>query len=989
MLDKTYDPADIEARIAAAWDKADAFKAGRPDRADGAPYCIVIPPPNVTGSLHMGHALNNTLQDVLCRFERMRGKDVLWQPGTDHAGIATQMVVERQLAERQQPDRRKMGREKFLETVWAWKAESGGTIVNQLKRLGASCDWSRERFTMDEGLSKAVLKVFVELYRAGLIYKDKRLVNWDPQFQSAISDLEVEQIEKKGSFKWTRGEKDKAGNEVPLDHAKLGKLLDREPGGHMYYFNYPLAGATYDPDKPETFITVATTRPETMLGDTAVAVHPTHEKSRYKHLIGRMVALPLTGREIPIIGDEYADPEKGTGAVKITPAHDFNDFEVGKRHADKLVPPINIFDAFARIIEGRDAALRGIPRDLRGLDRFEARKRVVADLDALALVTKVEPTAQVVPHGDRSGVPIEPWLTNQWYVRADKLSVDALSAVREGKTRFVPERFAADYFRWLDNIQPWCISRQLWWGHQIPAWYGRKENPEHPKSWFSIFENPEVFVAASEQEAIELAKSKYGCDVRVIDPPKDELFEEAQQIINDELEGKPRWEPIWRDPDVLDTWFSSALWPFSTLGWPEQTKELKKFYPTSVLVTGFDIIFFWVARMMMMGTHFMKDANGQPQIPFHDVYIHGLVRDEKGQKMSKSKGNVVDPLVMIDQFGADALRFSMAVMASQGSDVKFSTKRIEGYRNFATKIWNATRFAEMNGCARDPAFDPSSGAQARYAVNLWIIGETERTAKAVTAAIEGYRFNEAAQAIYDFVWGQVCDWYLELTKSILATGEAAAQAETRACAAWVLDQSMALLHPFMPFITEELWEKTAGALPRASLLVLSDWPKLDGLADAAADAEIGSLIELISQVRSVRTEMNVPAGAKVPLLVVGAPNAIEARIAHHAETIKRLARAETIEFVASAPKGAAAIVAGDVSAALPLAGLIDLDAERKRLDKTIEAHRGDIAKMDAKLSNPNFMSRAAPEAIEEAQERKAELEGLIARLEAAKAWIAS
>ena len=534
MLDKTYDPADIEARIAAAWDKADAFKAGRADRAGGKPYCIVIPPPNVTGSLHMGHALNNTLQDVLCRFERMRGADVLWQPGTDHAGIATQMVVERQLAERQQPDRRAMGRDKFLDTVWAWKAESGGTIVNQLKRLGASCDWSRERFTMDEGLSKAVLKVFVELHRAGLIYKDKRLVNWDPKFQTAISDLEVEQIEKKGSFKWARGERavatgakeesdvDKDGNAVPLDHAKLGKLLDREPGGHMYYFNYPLDGVTYDPDNADTYLTVATTRPETMLGDTAVAVHPEHP--RYKSWIGRTLLLPLTGRKIPIIGDDYADPEKGTGAVKITPAHDFNDFEVGKRHADKLVPPINIFDAFGKLNEN-------VPEAYRGLDRFEARKRVVADLDAKQMVLKIEPSVQQVPHGDRSGVPIEPWLTDQWYVKAAELAKPALAAVREGKTRFVPERFAADYFRWLDNIQPWCISRQLWWGHQIPAWYGP---------------DGQVFVAMDEAEAREQAKAHYAGGFP--SPLAGEVARSAGGGASGEAKQSPPVRPCWAPP---------------------------------------------------------------------------------------------------------------------------------------------------------------------------------------------------------------------------------------------------------------------------------------------------------------------------------------------------------------------------------------------------------------------------------------------------------
>ena len=1011
MLDKTYDPADIEARIHRAWEAADAFKSGRPERAGAKTYSIMIPPPNVTGSLHMGHALNDTLQDVLCRYWRMKGLDVLWQPGMDHAGIATQMVVERHLAERQQPDRRALGRDAFLEKVWAWKAELGGTILNQLKRLGASCDWSRERFTMDEGLSKAVIEVFVELHRAGLIYKDKRLVNWDPRFQSAISDLEVEQIEKKGSFKWTRGETDKAGASVALDHKKLGQVLDRDPSGHMYYFNYPLAGVAYDPDKPETFVTVATTRPETMLGDTAVAVHPTHEKSRYKHLIGRKVVLPLTGREIPIVGDEYADPEKGTGAVKITPAHDFNDFEVGRRHAAELVPPINIFDAFAQLNEN-------VPEAYRGLDRYVARKRVVADLDAADLVVKIEPTTHTVPHGDRSGVAVEPWLTDQWYVNAAEMAKPALAAVRSGETRFVPERFAADYFRWLENIQPWCISRQLWWGHQIPAWYGPDGH---------------VFVALDEAEAQTQARKHYANSPspRASSAGGEGRGEGRQQAPPQATAPHPNPLPasagrgddvaLTRDPDVLDTWFSSALWPFSTLGWPEQTKELARFYPTSCLVTGFDIIFFWVARMMMMGTHFMKDADGKPLVPFRDVYIHGLVRDAAGQKMSKSKGNVMDPLDLIDgvdletlvmkrttglmkpedakriaqetrrdypdglpAFGADALRFSMAAMASQGSDVKFSVQRIEGYRNFATKLWNATRFAEINGCTRDPAFEPR---QAKLNVNRWIIGETERAAMTIAAAIEGYRFNEAAAAIYEFIWGRVCDWYVELTKPILSGTDEAAKAETRACTAWVIDHATALLHPFMPFITEELWEKTAGAAPRANLLALSSWPVLASLADAKADEEIGSLIALISEIRSVRTEMNVPAGAKIPLVVVAASDAVKARIGRHEDTLKRLARIEAISFATTSPKGVAAIVAGDTTAALPLAGIIDMDAERKRLAKVIEGHKSDIAKMDAKLGNPSFMSRAAPEAITEAQERKVDLEGLVARLEAALARI--
>jgi valyl-tRNA synthetase len=923
MLEKTFDPADVEQRIHAAWEAAEAFRAGRADRTGSPAYCIVIPPPNVTGSLHMGHALNNTLQDILCRFERMRGRDVLWQPGTDHAGIATQMVVERQLMQTQQPDRRALGREKFLEKVWAWKAESGGTIINQLKRLGASCDWSRERFTMDEGLSRAVLKVFVDLYRAGLIYKDKRLVNWDPKFQTAISDLEVEQIEVKGSFKWARGEKDKDGNAVPLDHARLGKLLDREPGGHMYYFNYPLAGVAYDADNPDTYLTVATTRPETMLGDTAVAVHPEHP--RYAGWVGRSLVLPLTGREIPIIADDYADPEKGTGAVKITPAHDFNDFEVGRRHADKLVAPINIFDAFARLNENVREAYRG-------LDRFEARKRVVADLDAAGLVAKIEPHAQMVPHGDRSNVPIEPWLTDQWYVDAATLAKPAMAAVREGRTKFVPERFAADYFRWLENIQPWCVSRQLWWGHQIPAWYGP---------------DGRVFVALDEGEAASAARAHYGENVA-----------------------------LRRDPDVLDTWFSSALWPFSTLGWPDATPELARFYPTSALVTGFDIIFFWVARMMMMGCHFME------RVPFHDVYIHGLVRDEKGQKMSKSKGNVVDPLTMIDQFGADALRFTMAAMASQGSDVKFSVKRIEGYRNFATKLWNAARFAEMNECVRRDGFDPRS---CRQTLNRWIAGETERTARTVTEAIEAYRFNDAAGAVYEFVWGIFCDWYLELAKPILSGEEADAKAETRAMVAWVLDEILKLLHPFMPFITEELWHRMAEhATPRASLLALAEWPRHDGLADASADAEIGWVVQLVSEVRSVRTEMNVPAGAKIPLVLSGGDGAdARTRVGRHYEEIVRLARLDGVTFADTSPAKAAVVMVGDATAALPLEGIIDMAAERKRLTREIEKTRSDRDKAAAWLANAANVEKSPEHVVELNRERVADGTAKLVKLEAA------
>jgi valyl-tRNA synthetase len=918
MLEKTYQPADIEARVHAAWEAADAFKAGRPERADAPPYCIVIPPPNVTGSLHMGHALNNTLQDVLCRFERMRGKDVLWQPGTDHAGIATQLVVTRQLAERQ-IDYKQLGREGFLEKVWEWKAQSGGTIVNQLKRLGASCDWSRERFTMDEGLSKAVIEVFVALHKAGLIYRDKRLVNWDPEFQSAVSDLEVEPREHTGSFKWSRGQVDKDGNLVEFNAAALNKVLDRDPSGHMYTIRYPLAGVTYNPDDPATYLMVGTTRPETMLGDTGVAIHP--ENPRLKHLIGKSCHLPLTDRIIPIVGDEYADPEKGTGAVKITPAHDFNDWEVGKR---AKLDVINILDATGKLNAN-------VPEVYRGMDRFEARKRIVADLHDEGLLERIEVTTHAVPHAQRGDAIVEPWLTDQWYVDAATLAKPAIEAVRKGETRFVPEKYANDYFRWLENIQPWCISRQLWWGHQIPAWYGPDGH---------------IFVAVDEAGAKAEARARYGKDERLV-----------------------------RDPDVLDTWFSSALWPFSTLGWPEQTKELARYYPTSCLVTGFDIIFFWVARMMMDGMHFMK------QVPFRDVYIHGLVLDEKGQKMSKTRGNVMDPLELIDVLGADALRFTLAAMTAQGRNVRLSKQRVEGYRNFATKLWNATRFAEMNECRRVEGFDPST---AKETVNRWIAGETERAARAVTAAIEAYKFNEAAGAIYEFIWGTVCDWYVELTKPILTGTDENAKAETRAMTAWVLDQALALLHPFMPFITEELWAKTGENGPaRASLLALAPWPGPKGLADADADAEIGWLIGLVSEVRSVRSEMNVPAAAKVPLVLIEPSAEARARAERHGETIVRLARLAAISFASVAPKSAAQVVVGDTTAALALSGIIDMNAEKARIAKEVAKVGVEIKKVTDRLSNPQFMARAPEEVVEELRERQTDWEAKGRRLEAA------
>jgi valyl-tRNA synthetase len=923
MIEKTYQPHDIEPRISAAWEAAEAFRAGRPERRDAQPYCLVIPPPNVTGSLHMGHALNNTLQDVLCRFERMRGRDVLWQPGTDHAGIATQMVVERQLMERQQPSRRDLGREKFLERVWAWKAESGGTIVNQLKRLGASCDWSRERFTMDEGLSRAVAKVFVELHAEGLIYKDKRLVNWDPTLLTAISDLEVQQVEVRG---------------------------------HLWYIRYPV-------DEIEgAFITVATTRPETMLGDSAVAVHPSDE--RYAELVANHVVLPLVGRRIPIIADEYSDPEKGTGAVKITPAHDFNDFDVGRRHH---LPLISVLDTEGRLaLVGNHAFLEHVPPSadldetltLDGLDRFVARKKIVARLEAAGLMEKIEPYTHMVPHGDRSGAVIEPFLTDQWYVDAKTLAARAIEAVRDGSTVFVPKNWEKTYFEWMENIQPWCISRQLWWGHQIPAWYGP---------------DGKVFVAETEEEAVARALAYY-TETEAITP------EEGHDMA---LDPERRAPFLIRDEDVLDTWFSSALWPFSTLGWPDETEELKRFYPTNVLVTGFDIIFFWVARMMMMGLHFMKD------IPFRTVYIHALVRDERGAKMSKSKGNVIDPLDLIDQYGADALRFTLAAMAAQGRDIKLAKSRVEGYRNFATKLWNACRFAEMNGCVAAPSFDPAGATET---LNRWIAHETARAARGVTEAIEAYRFNDAAAVAYRFVWNLYCDWYLELAKPVLLGADGAAKTETRAMVAWARDEILKLLHPFMPFVTEELWAVTAAVDGRASLLVLAPWPAQDGVEDAEAEAEIGWVIDLVTAVRSVRAEMNVPPATFIPLVLVGAKQDAQKRAERWAEFINRLARLSAITFADASPRGAVQLVVRGETAAIPLAGVIDIVAERTRLKKELAKADADISRVDGKLANPDFLARAPEEVVEgerekreEASARKAKLAEAFERLKAAEA----
>jgi valyl-tRNA synthetase len=885
-LAKTFDAADAERRWAEAWERNGAFACGQ---TDGASFAIVIPPPNVTGSLHMGHALNNTLQDILIRWRRMKGDDALWQPGTDHAGIATQMVVERQLAAQGIVLARQgatggpsatttIGRDAFIEKVWSWKAESGGMITRQLRRLGASVDWARERFTMDDGLSAAVQRVFVELYRQGLIYRDSRLVNWDPKLHTAISDLEVE---------------------------------PREIRGSLWHIAYPIEGLD------GTTITVATTRPETMLGDTAVAVHP--EDPRFAHLVGRHAVLPLVGRRIPIIADTYSDPEKGTGAVKITPAHDFNDFEVGKRHG---LPAINVLTADARI---NDVA----PEAYRGLDRFDARKRIVADLEAIGALVKIEPHIHVVPHGDRGGVPIEPWLTTQWYVDAARLAGPAIAAVEEGRTVFVPQAWEKTYFHWMRNIEPWCISRQLWWGHQVPAWYA----PDGT-----------VFVDYDESGAARQARAQFGRDVTLL-----------------------------RDPDVLDTWFSSALWPFSTLGWPERTPELARYYPTNVLVTGLDIIFFWVARMMMMGLHFMGE------VPFRTVYIHALVRDEKGQKMSKSKGNIIDPLDLIDRYGADALRFTLAAMAAQGRDVKLSESRVEGYRNFATKLWNAARFAQMNGCVLPPDFDP---ARTQGTVNRWILGALAETNAAIDAALTSFRFNDAAGAAYQFVWGTYCDWYLEFAKPALAGDDPVAQAETRAVAAFVLRETLKLLHPLMPFVTEELWHLLGHG--EAGMLIRAAWPGSAGLPrDVEARDEMDWVVRVISEMRALRAEMNVPAAARLRLDVRDASAAARMRLGRHRQAIGTLARISEIAFDATPVAGSAQIAVPDADLSVPLIGIIDAAAEMARLAKEIARQREVLGKLDRKLANAEFLAKADPVVVDEQRERRDEANAAIERLDAA------
>ncbi|MDW8399878.1 MAG: valine--tRNA ligase [Acetobacteraceae bacterium] len=895
MLDKSYDPASFEGRLYAAWEASGAFSA-RPE-SPARPFAIVIPPPNVTGSLHIGHALNNTLQDILIRWRRMQGRDALWMPGTDHAGIATQMVVERLLAA-EGLDRRRLGREAFLARVWEWKAQSGGTITRQLRRLGASLDWPRERFTMDEGLSEAVVEVFVRLHRDGLIYRDRRLVNWDPVFQTAISDLEVESREVKGS---------------------------------LWHLRYPVEG------EPGRFLVVATTRPETLLGDTAVAVHP--EDARFRDLIGRHVILPLVGRRIPVVADEHSDPEKGSGAVKITPAHDFDDFEVGRRHGLEM-PSVLDADAKVTLAELRLSAVAGVAdpaftRSLEGLDRFEARARIVAELERLGLVEKIEPHTHMVPHGDRSGVPIEPRLTLQWYVDAKRLAGPAIRAVETGQTVFVPRQFENTYFAWMRDIQPWCVSRQLWWGHQIPAWYAP---------------DGEVFVARSEAEAREQARARFGRDV-----------------------------PLERDPDVLDTWFSSALWPFSTLGWPRETPELAKYYPGDVLVTGFDIIFFWVARMMMMGIYCMGE------VPFRTVCIHGLVRDERGQKMSKSKGNVMDPLELIEAYGADALRFAIAALNAPGRDIKLGRQRVEGYRAFCTKIWNAARFCGMNGIVPDPAFDPG---RVETPLARWVLDAANRAVAEADAALEAFRFDEYAAACYRFAWGTFCDWFLEFAKPVLAGPDGPEKAEVKGAAQHVLGVLLRLLHPVMPFLTEEIWHRL-GYGPEGSL-IRAEWPKPVAVPGAAeARAELEWVVALVSEVRAVRAEMNVPPSVQVPIWLAGASGETLARAARWREILGRLARASEVAALSGeAPRGVAQAVVGEATVMLPLADVIDLSAERARLARERDRALAEARKIAAKLANAEFVARAPEEVVEENRERLAGYEAEAARLDAALARIA-
>ena len=899
-LDKNFDPAAIEARWYEHWENKGLF---RPERDDREPFTIVNPPPNVTGSLHIGHALDNTLQDIIIRHERLKGKDALWVVGMDHAGIATQMVVERQMNERQQK-RTDFTREQFVEKVWEWKEESGGSITQQLRRLGCSMDWSNERFTMDDGMNEAVLKVFVDLYDEGLIYRDKRLVNWDPALKTAISDLEVETVDVKGQF---------------------------------WHFKYPLADGVTLADGRD-YIEVATTRPETMLADMAVAVHPGDE--RYKSVVGKEVVLPITGRRVPIVADEHADPELGSGAVKITPGHDFNDFEVGKRAGFAASEMLNMLDGEANVCQTADGL---VPDEFIGLHRFKrdgvagARELVVQRLkeqgfliphisknqDGEEVKHDAEPRTIATPFGDRGGVVIEPWLTDQWYVDAETLAQPAIEAVKSGAIEIVPKSWEKTYFNWMENIQPWCVSRQLWWGHRIPAWFD---------------DNGKIYVAMDEAGA----QAEAGAGV-----------------------------VLSRDPDVLDTWFSSALWPFGTLGWPEKTKDLERHYPNDLLISGFDILFFWDARMAMQGIHFMKD------VPWKRLYLHGLVRAEDGSKMSKSKGNVVDPLGLIDQYGADALRFFMAAMESQGRDIKMDDKRVEGYRNFATKLWNASRFCEVNGIGASKTL---AAPVASLPVNRWIISEVVETQQALDKALADLRFDAAANTIYHFTWDRFCDWYLELTKPVLQGEDAAAADETRIVAGWVLDQIIVMLHPFMPFITEELWHAMG---ERSYDLIVAKWPAPKAEIDAQAKAEVDWLIKLVSELRSVKVDLNIAPGTKMTAHVRDGDDKLEAKIARQGAALDRVGRLEAISFNAAPDGPSAQIVVDGATYVLPLAGAIDIDAEKARLTKTLEAAQKEAKSLSGRLGNPNFVEKAKPEAVEKARADLADKQAEAERLQAA------
>ena len=948
-LPTTFDPAEIEQRWYAHWEQEGLF---RPDRPDAQPYTIVNPPPNVTGSLHIGHALDNTLQDIMVRYERLRGKDALWVVGTDHAGIATQMVVERQL-EAKQDKRTNYSREDFVAKVWEWKEESGGTITRQLRRLGCSMDWSREQFTMDPHFSAAVTKTFVDLYNDGLIYRDKRLVNWDPKLKTAISDLEVETQDVKGSF---------------------------------WHFRYPLEDGVTLADGRD-YIEVATTRPETMLADMAVAVHP--EDERYASVVGKHVVLPITGRRVPIVADEHADPELGSGAVKITPGHDFNDFEVGKRAGFKPAEMLNMLDGEANVCQVNDAAK--IPDEFIGLHRFKrdgvdgARELVVQRLKEsghliphIAKTKKgeeqeldAEPRTIATPFGDRGGVVIEPWLTDQWYVDAEKLAVKPIEAVKNGDVEIIPKAWEKTFFNWMENIQPWCVSRQLWWGHRIPAWFGPKKKPEDaPENDISWTQDEEVFVAENKAELTNKVREYYGSEREIFIHDTTEDYLEWDSALSSGLSDEKLQRDkihIYRDEDVLDTWFSSALWPFATLGWPEQTDLVQKHYPNNLLISGFDILFFWDARMMMMGQY----TTGQN--PWPKLYLHGLVRAADGQKMSKSKGNVVDPLGLIDQYGADALRFFMAAMESQGRDIKMDDKRIEGYRNFATKLWNATRFCQSNGIGASTSI---AAPTATHAVNRWIIGEVVQTKQALDAALADLRFDAAANTIYHFVWDQFCDWYIELVKGNF-------DEETKAVAGWALDQILVMLHPFMPFITEELWSKQGD---RADYpLITAKWVDPQAEVDAEAKAEIDWLIALTSAIRTAKNELGIAPGAKLEAFCPE-PSTLAKSVAEaNAGAIERLARLTAIHF-AEAPAGAAMqIAAGEDALVIPLEGVIDIEAEKTRLSKALEASAKEAKSLEGRLSNANFVERAKPEAVEKARADHAHHTAEVARLEAALA----